>query len=147
MSIQQLQSQQGFGSWAGESVEDIEAYLVNSQRKFVKYRLNIFVLNRVSLAVCPPRGCIRFSPVSSKLITEAFNYVLCVSSACSESSTRGSAAAREGKLSLKPQPGLKRNDYCTRRDLPLKLRRQLVAKSKDCWSCSSSSSRDCMRSR
>ena len=69
MSIQQLQSQQGFGSWAGESVEDIEAYLVNSQRKFVKYRLNIFVLNRVSLSVCPPGVVAAFPlfPPSSSL--------------------------------------------------------------------------------
>ena len=37
------------GTWRGESAEEIEAYLVGSQRKFVKYRLNIFVLNRVSM--------------------------------------------------------------------------------------------------
>jgi len=38
-----------FGSWEKTStVGDIEQYLVDQQRKFVKYRLNIFYLNRVS---------------------------------------------------------------------------------------------------
>lgn len=38
-----------FGTWEEEhTVTDIEKYLVSQQRKFVKYRLNIFYLNRVS---------------------------------------------------------------------------------------------------
>ena len=37
------------GSWnKGEKHDDIESYLVKSSRKFAKYRLNVFVLNKVS---------------------------------------------------------------------------------------------------
>ena len=36
------------GGWEEETAEDIESYLIKSQRKFVKYRLNIFFLNKVS---------------------------------------------------------------------------------------------------
>lgn len=36
------------GTWEAENAGDIESYLVGIQRKFVKYRLNIFVLNKVS---------------------------------------------------------------------------------------------------
>ena len=40
---------EGFGTWSKDvQFEEIEAYLISSQRKFVKYRLNIFYLNRVS---------------------------------------------------------------------------------------------------
>ena len=38
------------GTWdQSAKVDDIEAYLLTAQRKFVKYRLNIFFLNKVSL--------------------------------------------------------------------------------------------------
>ena len=36
------------GSWQDAKVEDIEDYLLGTQRKFIKYKLNIFYLNRVS---------------------------------------------------------------------------------------------------
>ena len=36
------------GTWKDESAEDIEGYLMTCQRKFIKYRLNIFLLNKVS---------------------------------------------------------------------------------------------------
>ena len=40
-----------FGTWESTKADDIETYLVGQQRRFVKYRLNIFVLNRVSIFI------------------------------------------------------------------------------------------------
>ena len=37
-----------FGSWGETKAEEIEDYLVGQERRYRKYRLNIFVLNRVS---------------------------------------------------------------------------------------------------
>ena len=43
---------EGFGTWSKDvQFEEIEAYLVSSQRKFVKYKLNIFYLNRCALKI------------------------------------------------------------------------------------------------
>ena len=39
------------GTWQGRSASDIERYLLGAQRKFVKYKLNIFYLNKVSPAL------------------------------------------------------------------------------------------------
>jgi len=39
------------GTWQDASASDIEEYLGGIQRKFVKYKLNIFYLNRVSAKV------------------------------------------------------------------------------------------------
>jgi hypothetical protein len=36
------------GTWKDANASDIEEYLGGAQRKFVKYKLNIFYLNRVS---------------------------------------------------------------------------------------------------
>jgi len=46
------ESEPRFGSWdESATVGDIEAHLISSQRKFVKYRLNIFYLNKCALKI------------------------------------------------------------------------------------------------
>ena len=50
---------EGFGTWSKDvQFEEIEAYLISSQRKFVKYRLNIFYLNRVSFCLSNLELCL-----------------------------------------------------------------------------------------
>ena len=39
------------GTWQDTKATDIEEYLVSVQRKFVKYRLNIFFLNKCALRI------------------------------------------------------------------------------------------------
>lgn len=39
------------GTWQDAKAEDIEDYLLGTQRRFIKYKLNIFYLNRVSKAL------------------------------------------------------------------------------------------------
>ena len=40
----------GMGTWQDAKAEEIEGYLLGSQRKFIKYKLNIFYLNKVSVS-------------------------------------------------------------------------------------------------
>ena len=39
------------GTWQDAKAEDIEDYLLGTQRRFIKYKLNIFYLNKVSNAL------------------------------------------------------------------------------------------------
>ena len=60
---EQVSSNYTIGTWQDAKADEIEGYLVGSQRKFVKYRLNIFYLNKVSGEI-------------------VFSYLLCQNSAC-----------------------------------------------------------------
>ena len=48
-AIAQTQPSMKIGTWKRTKADQIEDYLLGSQRKFAKYRLNIFYLNKVSL--------------------------------------------------------------------------------------------------